>query len=268
MSARSNRRAWLSGAASAAMLLAASAASAQPAASSAAANAARDPRAAAVVERMAETLVAAQALRVEGDIAWDVVQADGQTLEFGATRELVLRRPDRLRADLVLREGGERRLFYDGRQVVLHDPVHGVYAAIERSGPVGEVAAFVAERLGIPIALAELLSPDLAALLSEKIDAAHYVATETLDGVACDHVALRGAAGGMQLWVGTKDALPRRISITYEHEEGRPQFRARFADWDLSPRVPDATFVFDPPAGAEKIAFAVHGAPAPKEGPR
>ena len=72
----------------------------------------------------------------------------------------------------------------------------------------------------------------------------------------------------MQLWVATQDSLPRRITITYEHEEGRPQFRARFAEWDLSPRVSDSTFVFDPPKGVEKIAFAVQGTAPPKEGAR
>ena len=49
---------------------------------------------------------------------------------------------------------------------------------------------------------------------------------------------------------------PRRITITYEHEKGSPQFRARLSGWDLSPQVTDATFAFEPPKGAEKIAFA------------
>jgi hypothetical protein len=60
----------------------------------------------------------------------------------------------------------------------------------------------------------------------------------------------------MQLWIGKDDSLPRRITITYEHETGRPQFRARLTGWDLSPQITDATFAFDPPKGAEKIAFA------------
>lgn len=262
MSSRSHRRAWRGGALGVALMLGAGAALAQPAAP------ALDPAAMAVVGRMAATIAAAPALRVAGEIAWDVVQADGQTLEFGATREVSMRRPDRLRVDLALREGGERRLFYDGKRVVLHDPVHGVYAAAERSGSVAEVAAFVGRRLGVPVPLAELFSPDVANELRARIDAASLVGAVTLDGVPCDHVALRNESAGMQLWVGKQDALPRRVSITYEREEGRPQFRARFADWDLSPRVSDSTFAFEPPKGAEKIAFAVPQAAAPEGGAR
>jgi hypothetical protein len=228
----------------------------------------RDPQAMAVVDRMAQALAGAEAIRVGGEIAWEVLQADGQTLEFGATRELVMKRPDRLRVNLTRREGGERQLYYDGKQVVLYDPAQDVYASLARSGPVTDVAAFVGDRLGIPVALAELLDPDLAAKLGETIDSASFVGRETVDGVECDHVALRNEVAGMQMWVGTEDSLPRRITITYEHEEGRPQFHARFADWDLSPRVSDSMFAFDPPKGAEKIVFAVRGGAQPKEASR
>jgi hypothetical protein len=131
------------------------------------------------------------------------------------------------------------------------------------------MAAFVANRLGIPLALSEFLSPDLPKLLGERLVSASYVGEATLDGVLCDHVALRNDVVGMQLWVGQDDSLPRRITITYEHEAGSPQFRARLTGWDLSPQITDTTFRFDPPKDAEKVAFAPRptaGKKAKKEG--
>ncbi len=215
-----------------------------------------DPHATEIVQRMAARIATADRLSLRGEIAWDVVQADGQTLEFGATRELVLQRPDHLRVDMDLREGGQRRLLYDGKQIVLEDLVHNVYAIDPHTGPVDDMVEFVSKYLAIPVALSEFLAPDLPKLLSEHLESASYVGESTIDGVRCDHVALRNDVVGMQLWVGQGDSLPRRIAITYEHETGRPQFRARFSAWDLSPKVTDATFAFDPPKGAEKIAFA------------
>jgi hypothetical protein len=44
--------------------------------------------------------------------------------------------------------------------------------------------------------------------------------------------------------------------ITYKNAEGQPQFWAQLSDWNLSPDVPDSLFVFTPPEGASKIAFA------------
>ena len=225
-----------------------------------------DPHAMEIVQRMAERIVAAERLSLSGEVAWDVVQADGQTLEFGATREVVLQRPDRLRVDMKLREGGQRRLLYDGKQIVLEDLEHNVYAIDPHTGPVDDMAAFVANRLGVPVALSEFLSPDLPKLLSENLESASYVGESTIDEVHCDHVALRNDRVGMQLWVGQEDSLPRRITITYEQEEGRPQFRARLSGWDLSPKVKDSTFAFDPPKDAEKIAFAPRPTAGKKEG--
>jgi hypothetical protein len=222
--------------------------------------------AAEVVRRMAEHIVAANSFRIGGEVAWDVVQADGQTLEFGATREIVLQRPDHLRVDVDLRDGGKRRLLYDGKEIVFQDLEDNVYAIHPWTGPVDTMAAFVSDRLGIPVALSEFLSPDLPKLLGEHLASATYVGEETIDGVRCDHVALRNELGGMQLWIGKDDSLPRRITITYEHETGRPQFRARLTGWDLSPQITDATFAFDPPKGAEKIAFATLPTATKKEG--
>ena len=241
-------------------------AKAKKAPAAAAAEPSVDPKAAEIVQRMAERIVAAERLSLAGEVAWDVVQADGQTLEFGATREVVLQRPDHLRVDIDLREGGKRRLLYDGKQIVLQDLEQNVYATAPRTGPVDETVEFVSDRLGIPVALSEFLSPDLPKLLSERLDSASYVGESTIDDVRCDHVALRNEVAGMQLWIGQEDSLPRRITITYEQEDGRPQFRARLTEWDLSPRIKDSTFAFDPPKGAEKIAFAPRSAAAKKEG--
>jgi hypothetical protein len=44
--------------------------------------------------------------------------------------------------------------------------------------------------------------------------------------------------------------------ITYKKAEGQPQFWAQFSDWNLSPDIPDSLFVFTPPEGAAKFAFA------------
>jgi hypothetical protein len=265
MSLGSKRRTWLAGTAALALAVGAlgsvatshaAEAAAKKKAPAAAAAPKLDPHAMEIVQRMAERIATAAQFSLTGDIAWDVLQSDGQTLEFGATREVVLQRPEHLRVDLDLREGGRRRLLYDGKQVVLQDLAHNVYATAPRTGPVDDVVEYVADRLGIPVALSEFLSPDLPKLLDEHVTSASDVGDSTIDGVRCDHIALRNDEVGMQLWIGQGDSLPRRITITYEHEAGRPQFRARFTGWDLSPQLTDATFAFDPPKGAEKIAFA------------
>lgn len=229
---------------------------ASPTASLAEASAALDPAALAIVHKMAAQLRSLPALRVVAAVEYDALQRDGQTLEFGSTRELSVRRPDRLRAHARDRSGGERSLYYDGRQVTVLDPTQGVYATTEQTGDVDAVLRFAEEQLGIPVPLSELLRADLGERLGPNLFFAAVVGEETLDGVRCDHLALRNADRGIQLWVQQGETpLPRRIAITWEQAPGRPQFRARLTDWELSPKLPDALFAFTPPKGMERIPF-------------
>ena len=51
--------------------------------------------------------------------------------------------------------------------------------------------------------------------------------------------------------------LIQRIVITYKEEEGQPQFRAQFLEWDMEPDDIEKKLNFTPPEGAEKVRFHV-----------
>jgi hypothetical protein len=183
------------------------------------------------------------------------VQSDGQAIEFGATRQIAIRRPDRARVDAVDRTGARRHMIFDGRQIALVDEARNVYATSAFEGQLDGMLDHLQDELGVPTPLAELLATNLFELLSQS-DTADWVDEQTIGGVACDHVAFRNAETGLQLWVPRAgQPLPRRIVITYEQAEGRPQFRADLRDWELSPVLEDSLFAFTPAEGAERIYF-------------
>ena len=84
-----------------------------------------------------------------------------------------------------------------------------------------------------------------------------YVDESSINGVPCDHLALRGDEVDLQVWV-SQDAnpLPQRIIITYKQVDGSPQFWGEFSSWNLSPKSTDALFKFTPPEDAEEIIFS------------
>jgi hypothetical protein len=195
-------------------------------------------------------------MRVVAEISYDAVQPDGQAIEYGATRTLAIRRPDHARVDAMDRGGARRTLVYDGRELTLVDHARKVYASVPRSGDLDATLAYLQDELRVPTPLADLLSKDLARMLTERSESVRWVDEQTIDGVACDHLALRREGVGIQLWVAREgDPVPRRVVITYERERGRPQLRADLRDWDLSPRLRDSLFEFRPAAGAERIVF-------------
>lgn len=214
-------------------------------------------RAMAVLQRMAELLEQAPRFSVTVDMGFDAVQDSGQKIEFGETLQMVLRRPDRLRADTTKRDGSKNGFVFDGKNLTVFHPQENVYAAVARPGSVDEAVAHFVHDLGMRLPLAGLLSSHLAQDLSEQVRVADYVETASIAGVLCDHLALRGDETDMQVWVAQgQHPLPRRIVITYRHADGRPQFWAQFSDWDLGPAAPDTLFAYTPPPGAVKIAFS------------
>ena len=215
-----------------------------------------EQRALEIVRRMSERLAGAERMRVTIELAYDAVQADGQVIEYGATRRLAVKRPDHIRVDAVARDGAHRTLVYDGRQLALADAERNVYATAARTGDIDSVLAYLHDELGVPTPLAELFSKELPDLLARESASARWVDRQSIDGVLCDHLAFRNPEVGLQLWVAAEgDPLPRRVAIVYEAARGRPQFRADLRGWDLSPWLRDSHFAFAPAKDSERIYF-------------
>ena len=210
-----------------------------------------------VLKRMAEYLSQAKHFSVTVDTGFDAVQDSGQKIEFGETRKIVLVRPDRLRVDATKRDGSKSEFIFNGKDIALYFAKENVYATEPRPGTVDQAVAHFVNDLDMRLPMAEMLNSNLAKRLPEQVREAAYVEKSFISGVPCDHVAFRGDQADLQLWVAQGDKpLPQRVVITYTRNEGRPQFRAQFSNWNLVPKVPGSLFVFKPPAGAAKIAFA------------
>ncbi len=191
------------------------------------------------------------------DIGYDIVQDWGQKIEFGETRIVTVRRPDRLRVDTTDRNGAVSGLVFDGKEIVAFDINEKVYASAAKAGTLDEVITYFVNGLGMRLPLAGILSARFPEAVKEWADDIAYVEEATIAGTRCDHIALSGNWEDVQMWIAQGDQpLLQRMVITYTRAEGQPQFRAQLKDWNLSPSVADSTFAFTPPEAATKISFA------------
>jgi len=218
-----------------------------------------EPEAIETLRQMVRDLAEAKALKVRVVEEFDALQPSGETFSFGKNVEITVRRPDRLRVVGAERAGAQRISSYDGKRVTVYDAERNAFATVERSGSLDSTLDFLRDEVGMKLPLAGLFSAGLGQLLLENMTTATYIDQETVEGVDCDHVAFRYADGaGIQVWVPREGlALPHRLIMTFEDAKGRPQFRADFREWNLSPDVSDAVFVFQPPAGARAIPFVL-----------
>lgn len=253
-----SRRHWIALAAAAALLAPAAFAQEETAApGSAPPDEIVEPAARDAVKRMVDKLRTAERMSYAYDSEFDALQDDGEILEFGRRGTATIRRPDRLRGEMWTREGRHVRYYWDGANVSLFDEGANAYATTPRTGDLDSLTDFLRDEIGFKMPLADLFGTDLGPMLVENVVAARLVDQQTIGGVACDHVALRLRQGvDVQLWIRTgEEALPQRIVFNFATADGRPQFRANFTEWDLSPRVPDRMFRFAAPKGAKVVPF-------------
>ncbi|MGE0031977.1 MAG: DUF2092 domain-containing protein [Steroidobacteraceae bacterium] len=201
--------------------------------------------------------------------SYDTVQESGQKIEFNEIRAITVSRPNLLRVEQQFSDGAQDLLVFDGQQINVYDSQLGVYAQAPQPGSVDDAVVYFVRDLGMRLPLAAMLSTRLPEELSKRMKSVDYVEYTTILGTGAHHIAARGATVDMQVWIADGDRpLPLRIVLTYKTDPGQPQFRAQFLAWDEKSRAPADFFKFSPPAGAQKIIFAVQGpAAAPEAAP-
>jgi len=201
---------------------------------------------------MAKKMADAKQYSVSIKMSYDVVQESGQKIEFSEVRKLTVKRPDHLRVDTHKSNGKKSGLIYDGKRITLFSKSENVYSRTDQAGDLDAMIRYAVGKMGMRIPLARMLTTKFPQELQKLSKETNYVEQNTLGKIPVDHIAGRSENVDYQVWIA-KDNLPRRIILTYKNAPGQPQFQADFSEWNLKPKIPDTTFVFKPPKGAEKI---------------
>jgi hypothetical protein len=258
---------WLHAAFAAAVLLdpaGARAETAAPVASDEAAASDIDASAVDIVRRAGDFLRSHEHFRFEVESGYEVVQEDGNKLEFGATRRFWVERPDRFRMEADDRDGRTTLVVFDGQALAASEPQRNVYAEAVFPSPrdLDDAVAFARRALAMPLPLGELLRNDPNEAMMAGLTHAERVGVARIAGVPCEHVAIANDETDVQLWIAQGDEPTlRRVVITYRTAEGAPSFWANLSGWSFPEQQEAERFRFEPPAGAERIPFALRAEP-------
>ncbi len=219
----------------------------------------QDPEAKAILMKMAEFISKTPAFSVTLRNSYDAIQEDGQYIEFGEKRHILLQRPDHLRVESERSDGEQALILFDGKEITAFKADDNVYSRVEKVGTIDDALVYLVRDLQFTLPLARILHTGFAQHLEKKkITAISYVEENTLFDVVTDHLAVRSEDVDVQLWVAQGDEpLPRRIVLTYVNAPGQPQFRGDFTDWSLKPKVAVDSFKLTPPVDAEQIPVIV-----------
>jgi hypothetical protein len=224
-------------------------------AQTAAANADVDPAATAALDKMGVYLRTLKVFRVETRTTRDEVLDNGQKIQREGKAELLIRRPDGMRAS-VESDLQDRMYFYDGKMFTLYGKRLGFYAQTAAPATLGQLADVLENKYDIEIPLADLFTWGTDQATAAKITSAVDVGPSQIDGTSCEQYAFRQEGLDWQVWLQQgANPLPRKLVLTTTDDPARPEYSSTIT-WDLAPAYNDAAFTFDPPSDAKKIVFA------------
>jgi hypothetical protein len=209
-----------------------------------------------ILTHMTEFISGAQAYTIVAEMGHEVVQTNGQRLEFGSHITASLRRPSQANVRFDNRDGENATIVLDGEKISVFSTRGNaqVYDVTRQPGDIDASFIFLAEQLGTADQLHHFFSIDLTDSMKSMLKSGYYVGEATIAGILCDNLALRNADEDVQLWVTKGDKpVPRRIVVTYKNLEGQPRFWAQFEKWNFSPTFSETIFSYTPPAHADPI---------------
>jgi hypothetical protein len=169
---------------------------------------------------------------------------------------ITVHRPDRLLID-GNGDDGPRKLFYDGKTVVLAlNPAGSQYATLPVPDTITMMMHVVMGRFGLDFPLADFLTdaPDKAFLYG--VTSGRVVNKTTIDGVPCVHLVFSQPPGiELELWLEADRGVPRRLIVIDTDSPGKPNFIAEMSEWNFTVHPADADFAFVPPQGAQEMNF-------------
>ena len=181
----------------------------------------------AAVAQMGKTLLAKE-FSFRARTIRPYANENGVLLHIEHDLKVTVRRPDRLLID-DNGDDGPRKLFYDGKTVVLAlDAAGSHYARLPVPDTITMMMYVVMGRFRLDFPLADFLTdaPDKAFL--HGVTSGREVNKVTIDGVPCVHLVFSQPPGiELELWLEADRGVPRRLIVIDNDSPGKPELHRR-----------------------------------------
>jgi hypothetical protein len=214
-----------------------------------------DPQARDALKRMSEYFKSLPGFSAHEEVTREQVINGDLKVQKASTADILVRRPDHLKAVVVGDEDKSYSTYFDGKTLTLVLPTPNYYAQMDAPGNIGAAIDKAESEYGV-----EFPAPNFLRLISgtdfaSSLTAAGYVGKSKVGDDDCEHYAYRTADVDYQVWIQNGDRpLARKLVITSKKLPTQPEYSSTLT-WDLSPKLDDESFAFAPPPGATKIPF-------------
>lgn len=214
---------------------------------------AQDDDALKILKGMSDYLANQKTISLSFDSDIEVITPEIQKIQFASSGQVLLSRPDKLRAT---RTGGyaDVEFVFDGKTAsVLGKNING-FVQIDAPGSLDQLVEQLRNKYSVALPGADLLVSNPFEVLSADVLRGVHVGRGVVDGFECEHLAFRNDDTDWQLWVQVGDApIPRKYVITSKTEAGAPQYTLVIRDWKTDAQPSADAFAFKAPEGAKKL---------------
>lgn len=214
-----------------------------------------DPKALEQLQRMSNSLSSANAFTYRSRALVEVPSNNGQFLTLYSDAQVSLQRPDKLRARL-RGEAPAFDFYFDGKTVSAFAPETREYSVTKAPPTIDAMLPELEDETGIRFVTAPLMFSHPYKVMTRGLSSAAVVGPVWVHGVACIHLAFRSPGVNWEIWIESgREALPRRLAVTFTDRPNFPRTIVEFSKWNLSPWLRSGDFNFHPPAQAKKVPF-------------
>lgn len=207
-----------------------------------------------ILKGMSDYLSSQKTIELTFDSDIEVITPQLEKIQFTNSGEVLLSRPNKLRAHRV---GGyaDVALFFDGKTFSVYGKHVNRYAQFDAPGTVDQLIETLRQGYGVALPGADLLLSNSYDVLVAGVKEAKHIGRGVIDGVECEHLAFRNFNTDWQLWVEVgKRPIPRKVVITSKTLNSAPQYTLRVKGWKTGVEPARDAFAFTPPAKAEKLS--------------
>jgi hypothetical protein len=206
-----------------------------------------------ILKGMSDYLASQKTISLTYDSDIEVITSEIEKIQFASSGDLLLSRPDKLRAT---RTGGytDVEFVFDGKMgSVLGKNIDG-YTQVDAPGTVEQFIDKLRNEYSVALPGADLLASNAFDVLSADVLHSAHIGRGVIGGVECEHLAFRNQETDWQLWVQVGDTpIPRKFVITSKTEASAPQYTLVIHEWKTDVQPAADAFTFKPPDGAKKL---------------
>ena len=220
-------------------------------------NPSTDPASIKILEQMDSYLSPIEAFSFQIDVTDQFLTDNGEMLEIKKEAVLTVQRPNRLKAEVKIKEPQrERTFYYNGETITLYDKTENLYAQIKAPDTSEKALDYAMSDLGFTFPVVDFIFKNLKRNLTENVITSDYLGESVLKGRPAHQLVFHQDKIDWYLWIDSwKEPVPRKILIVYKNDPRRSKFIAEFTKFKPLTKISEETFNFKPPKEAEQIEF-------------